>query len=78
MFFFIYYYVFDNFRSTPKVSYFSEMNIYKSLYRGITVLTSENNTNGIYQSTIVISNNEVDNPKYQEYDLCLNVATNTT
>uniref|UniRef100_A0A8W8IEW7 EGF-like domain-containing protein n=1 Tax=Magallana gigas TaxID=29159 RepID=A0A8W8IEW7_MAGGI len=69
-------YVFSE--STPKVSFSSKMSIYKSLYRGITVLTSENNTNGIYQSTIVISKNEVNNPKYQEYDLCLNVARNTT
>lgn len=47
-FFFIFNYVFDNFRFILKVFYFSEMNIYKLFYCGIIVLILENNINGIY------------------------------
>lgn len=47
-FFFIFNYVFDNFRFILKVFYFSEMNIYKLVYCGIIVLILENNINGIY------------------------------
>lgn len=66
------------YRSTPKLSFFTETNVFSLSRRKINILPPVHIVDGYYRATIVLSKSREYNQIYHEFDLCFNVAKNSS